>query len=35
MSIVNVDKIDLKNLDNEVIVQYDSLLIPHIYAKTD
>ena len=30
-----LDKIDLKNLDNEVIVQYDSLLIPHIYAKTD
>lgn len=30
-----LDKIDLKNLDDEVIVQYDSLLIPHIYAKTD
>ena len=25
----------IKNLDDEVIVQYDSLLIPHIYAKTD
>ena len=30
-----LDKINLKNLDDEVIVQYDSLLIPHIYAKTD
>mgnify|MGYP006084719861 CR=1 FL=1 len=29
------NKIKLKNLDGEVIVQYDSLLIPHIYAETD
>ena len=29
------DKINLNNLEDSVIIQFDSMLIPHIYAKND